>query len=167
MNRRDFLKAFGGTLATAAIAPELLAAATRIEPSSPAGKTPGFVVIEPGDNLQQAIEGLPNEGGIVYIRSGTYIVGESVEIPGNVRLIAEGSFAMAACRVRPAARPSDDAPITVLLGENDHLGIAGCDFQCQEQRVGQVLISVPIGEEQETVRQVVRRLFLRLKQAVG
>lgn len=41
-------------------------------------------------SIQDAINSLPPTGGVVFIPAGTYIISETIKIPGNVTLIGEG-----------------------------------------------------------------------------
>src|SRR6187549_3951484 len=102
MNRREFLKFLGGAAATAAVAPAALAEALKTEVQGPIGVpgpigppgnlSPGFIVLEPGMSVQQAIDALPVSGGTVYVPNGTWIVDQTIEIRKDVQLVAQGNL---------------------------------------------------------------------------
>lgn len=174
MNRREFLKFLGGAAAAAAVAPKALAEELDrpIGIQGPCGSpgpvgVPGdFVVLEPGMSVQEAINALPKDGGTVYIREGTYIVNEAIKIPDGVTLVAEGNLTISGCHISGEARKRGDAPIWMLMEEDDQVMIIGNRFDCEQ---GQSLSSwfyAPIGEELKRVKSSISKLFLRFKKLV-
>jgi hypothetical protein len=180
MNRRDFLKFLGGAAAAAAVAPQALAAAIKdpgpwgfqgpIGVSGPQGPpanlAPGFIVLEPGMSVQQAIDSLPKDGGTVYISSGTYIVNQKITIPDGVSLVAEGSLTISGCTFEGEARAAGDAPITLLMEEDDQVTIMNNTFNCKEVRSMKAWFETPIGDHLTDLREKMQRLYLKAKQLV-
>src|SRR4029079_8759660 len=122
MNRRDFLKFLGGTAAVTACVPSTLCAeqaypvtspcpasfGTAIAPTIPV-QSPGFIVVQPGMSIQQAIDALPEAGGTVYVKSGTHIVNEAIFFPEGITLVAAGTLIISGCTL--LSQPRQDAPM--------------------------------------------------------
>ena len=163
MNRREFLKFLGGAAAAAALAPQALAEATQTQEVA---ISPGFVVLEPGMSIQEAINALPADGGTVYIRGGTYIVNEAIEIPDKVTLVAEGNLTISGCHFRSEERKRGDAPIWMLMEEDDQVVIMGNRFDCEQNQSLSSWFYAPIGEELKRVKASISKLFLGFKKLV-
>lgn len=97
-------------------------------------------------SIQEAIYSLPKEGGTIFIPRGIDIINQSIEIPANVRLIAEGNIQFIGCRFSGAARRPADAPITLLMDEEDQVLIMNNVFECEHVRSISDWFYVPIGE---------------------
>jgi len=174
MNRREFLKFLGGAAAAAAVAPKALAEELDrpIGIQGPCGSpgpigVPGnFIVLEPGMSVQDAISALPQDGGTVYIREGTYIVNEAIIIPDGVTLMAQGNLTIAGCHISCEARKPGDAPIWLLMEEDDQIAIVGNRFDCEQGQSISSWFYAPIGEELKRVKDSVFKLFLRFKKLV-
>jgi len=181
MNRRDFLRFLGGAAATAAVAPKALAGmldgSTGIQgfqgptgPEGPAGfqgsLAPGFIVLEPGMSIQDAIDALPKEGGTVYVQSGTWIVDQAIEIPKDVTLMMQGNITISGCRIRGQAREKGDSPIWMLMEDDDQVAIIGNTFDCEHVQSLNSWFYAPIGEELERVKRGIFDLYLRFKKLV-
>lgn len=176
MNRRDFLKFLGGAAAAAAVAPQMLAEAASTGSSGFSGATgvtgpqgspgpigPECIVLDYTMTVQQAIDALPQEGGTVYIKSGAYIVNQEISIPQNVRLVAEGNLTVVGCIFRGKPRP--DAPIVLLMEEDDNVEIIGNIFKGEESNMPN-WFEVPIGDHLAALREKMERLCLKAKQLV-
>ena len=174
MNRREFLKFLGGAAATAAVAPAALAEAFESRIGPPAGCIPpqgppgnfvgGFIVLEPGMSVQEAIDALPAAGGTVFLKEGTYLVNESITIPEGVTLVARGNLTVANCYFR--AEPRKDAPIWVLMEEDENVAIMHNGFEYKESRPSNSWFYVPVGEELERVKRSIFDLYLRFKKLI-
>lgn len=171
MNRRDFLKFLGGAAASVAIAPKALAETFKTGPMGcqapigPAGAfAPGFIVLEPGMSIQEAIDALPKEGGTVYVKSGTHIVNERISFPDGVRLVSEGSLTISGCHFMAKAR--GDAPIVFLMEEDDNVTITNNFFDCEHLSPFSSWFQVPIGDHLASLRVKMQRLCLKAKQLV-
>jgi len=162
MNRRDFLKFLGGAAAAAAVAPQVLAEASAPPAPAPA-QSPGFIVLEPGMSVQEAINALPTEGGTVYIRSGTYIVNEAISIPQDVQLVAEGNITISSCSFKGEPRSGGEAPIVFLMEEDDDVVITDNFFDCRQISS---MFEVPIGDHLAALKEKMHRLYQRAKQLV-
>jgi hypothetical protein len=169
MNRREFLKFLGGAAATAAVAPAALAEALKTEVQGPIGVpgpigppgnlAPGFIVLEPGMSVQQAIDALPVSGGTVYVPNGTWIVDQTIEIRKDVQLVAQGNLVMEGCYI--TAKDSTGSPFWILMEEDDQVVINNNRFLCRES-----FFHMPIGEELERVKEKLFRLYLKFKKLV-
>jgi hypothetical protein len=181
MNRRDFLKFLGGAAVTAAVAPQMLAEAAStgssgfsgatgiIGPQGPPGPIgrpgPECIVLDYTMTVQQAIDALPKQGGIVYIPSGTWIVNETICIPEEVRLVAEGDLGISDCHISGMASPRGEAPILLLMDEDDNVEIIGNSFDCEQLPFSR-WFEVPIGDHLAALRVKMDRLYLKMKQFV-
>jgi len=169
MNRREFLKFLGGAAATAAVAPAALAEALDAYEERSTGfqavtgdsgfSGPGFIVLEPGMSVQQAIDALPVSGGTVYVPNGTWIVDQTIEIRKDVQLVAQGNLVMEGCYI--TAKDSTGSPFWILMEEDDQVVINNNRFLCKES-----FFHMPIGEELELVKEKLFRLYLKFKKLV-
>jgi len=169
MNRREFLKFLGGAAATAAVAPAALAEALDAHEERSTGfqavtgdsgfSGPGFIVLEPGMSVQQAIDTLPASGGTVYVPNGTWIVDQTIEIRKDVQLVAQGNLVMEGCYI--TAKDSTGSPFWILMEEDDQVVINNNRFLCKES-----FFHMPIGEELELVKEKLFRLYLKFKKLV-
>jgi hypothetical protein len=176
MNRREFLKFLGAAATTAAVAPAALAEALDARGEGATGfqavtgdsgfSGPGFTVLEPGMSIQEAISALPENGGTVYIQGGTYIVDEVIIIPDGVTLVAQGNLTISGCRISGEARKRGDAPIWMLMEEDDQIAIIGNRFDCEPGQSMSSWFYAPIGEELKRVKESVFQLLLRFKKLV-
>jgi Endopolygalacturonase len=177
MNRRDFLKFLGGTAAVAAVAPNALFAeqaypvtspcpasfGTAIAPTIPV-QSPGFIVVQPGMSIQQAIDALPEAGGTVYVKSGTHIVNEAIFFPEGITLVAEGNLTISGCTFR--AKPRKDAPMVFLMNEEENVEIIENVFYGDASSPMQSWFEIPIGDHLAALRGKMERLYLKMKQLV-
>jgi hypothetical protein len=130
MNRRSFLGTLLGVAGAAAVGdlPAVIGGVSRVPgptgyqaptgwdgprgPSGPPGPT--GVYLQPGQNVQEAIDSLGPCGGTVFFSAGTYIVGQRIVIPENVELVGEGDISIIDCHITAAS------PI-VLEGERNRI----------------------------------------------
>jgi hypothetical protein len=182
MNRRDFLMFLGGAAAAAAVAPEVLADAVPsgssgwfgatgatgvIGPQCPSG--PRCIVVFDGlMTVQEAIDSLAPDGGTVFLPSGTHVVGESITIPQNVEIVGEGNITFTSCSFRSSLvmgkTPSrHEAPITLLMDEDNQVQIVGNVFDCNHVLSMNDWFHVPIGEALASLRRKFRGLLTALR----
>ncbi len=103
MNRRKFLGSILGLAGAAAVGdlPAFAGPTGDQAPTSwegPVGKS--ISLLKDGQSIQAAIDALPSAGGTIYLSAGIYVVGQMIQIPKGVHLVATGSATFADCHVQ-------------------------------------------------------------------
>ena len=80
--------------------------------------------------------------------------------------MAEGNLTISGCRISGEARRHGDAPIWLLMEEDDQIAIIGNVFDCEQGQSMSSWFYAPIGEELKRVKDSVFKLFLRFKKLV-
>lgn len=119
LGRRGFLGLFAGAVAAAVASPIIKPKRSFFSFFVPAAPT--RVELGPGEALQQAIDRLGPKGGTLFLKEGTFILGQTLYVPGNVSIKApsvtvDGSaFYNIGERTTPLLDLGGDGPGSVIM----------------------------------------------------